>query len=248
MVQKAWYNIYNVNLQYDGNEPPFANPAEFPWTKEFEENYEAIYKELKEYLKENNLIGYFIKSMVSRENSWKTIPLRTWGIQQNKNQKKFPFTYSIIQKYPQILSSSFNLLEAKSKIHPHCGDTNAIYRCHLGLDIPSGLPECGFIVKGETRPWENGKWLLFMDAYEHEAYNNSEKDRFIFVVDVIRDDFKNEKEKVCATVMTSLFLQKRWQKYPFLKKLSSGSIKLLAQLLHPFTRLSILSVNLFKIY
>ena len=247
-MQKAWYNIYNTDVQYDGPEPPFAEPAEFPWTKEFEEHHEAIFEELKQYLKNNNLIGYFIKSMVSRENSWKTIPLRTWGIQQYKNQEKFPFTYSIIKKYPQILSSSFNLLEAKSKIHLHCGDTNAIYRCHLGLEIPAELPECGFKVKEEIRPWHTGKWLLFIDAYEHEAWNNSEKDRFIFVVDVVRDEFKNQNEKVCATVMTSLFLQKRWQKYQFLKKLSPASIRILAKFLHPFTRLAIVMVNLFKVY
>ena len=247
-MQKAWYNIYNVNDEYHGTEAPFAKPEEFRWTKDFEENYEVIYAELKEYLKNHNLIGYFIKSMVSRENSWKTIPLRTWGIQQFKNQKHFPITYSIIQKYPEITSSSFNLLEAKSKIHPHCGDTNTIYRCHLGLDIPTGLPDCAFRVKEEIRPWQNGKWLLFMDAYNHEAYNNSEKDRFIFVVDVVRDEFKNDKAKVCATVMTSLFLQKRWQKYSFLKKLSQGSIKLIAKCLHPFTRMAIVCVNLLKVY
>lgn len=247
-MQKEWYNIYNVHDEYHGTEPSFEDPAKFRWTKEFEENYEAIYVELKEYLKNHNLIGYFIKSMVSRENSWKTIPLRTWGIQQFKNQKHFPITYSIIQKYPEITSSSFNLLEAKSKILPHLGDTNTVYRCHLGLDIPAGLPDCAFRVREEVRSWENGKWLIFMDAYNHEAYNNSDRDRFIFVVDILRDEFKNDKEKVCATVMTSLFLQKRWQKYPFLKKLSPGSIKFLAKCLHPFTRFAILCVNLFKVY
>ena len=247
-MQKAWYNIYNVNDEYHGTEAPFAKSKEFRWTKDFEDNYEAIYKELKEYLKSHNLIGYFIKSMVSRENSWKTIPLRTWGIQQFKNQKHFPVTYSIIQKYPEITSSSFNLLEAKSKIHMHCGDTNTIYRCHLGLEIPATAPECAFKVKEEIRPWENGKWLIFIDAYNHEAWNNSEKDRFIFVVDVVRDEFKSERNYVCSTVVTSLFLQKRWQKFTFLKKLSPGSIKLLAKGLRPLIQLSISLSNIFKRY
>lgn len=247
-MQTEWYNIYNVHDQYHGTEPPFAEPNEFPWTKEFEENYQAIYEELKRYLKSHNLIGYFIKSMVSRENSWKTIPLRTWGIQQYKNQKHFPITYSIIKKYPEILSSSFNLLESKSRIHPHLGDTNTIYRCHLGLDIPAGLPDCAFRVKEETRAWQNGKWLMFIDAYNHEAYNNSDRDRFIFVVDVVRDEFKSKKKKICATVMTSLFLQKRWQKYTFLKKLSQGSIRTIAKCLSPFAQLAISLVNLFKLY
>ncbi|MFL5762668.1 MAG: aspartyl/asparaginyl beta-hydroxylase domain-containing protein [Bacteroidia bacterium] len=247
-MQKAWYNIYNVDSSYNGSEPSFADPSEFPWTKEFEDNYEAIYAELKEYLKAHNLIGYFIKSMVSRENSWKTIPLRTWGIQQFKNQKHFPLTYSIIRKYPQILSSSFNLLEANSAIHPHCGDTNTIYRCHLGLEIPGGAPECAFRVRNEIRAWEKGKWLMFMDAYEHEAINNTDKNRYIFVVDVIRDEFRSRKKRTCATVMTSLFLQKRWQKHTFLKKLSPGSVRLIAILLRPMSRSAIFFSNFFKRY
>lgn len=247
-MQKAWFNIYNVHEEYHGSELPFAEPTEFRWAKEFEENYEVIYAELKEYLKNNNLVGHFIKSMVSRENSWKTIPLRTWGIQQFKNQKHFPITYSLIQKYPEITSSSFNLLEAKSKIHPHLGDTNTIYRCHLGLDIPAGLSDCAFRVKKEIRPWQNGKWMMFIDAYNHESYNNSDRDRFIFVVDVVRNEFKNDKAKICATVMTSQFLQKRWQKYPILKKLSAETIKFLAKCLHPFTRLAIVCVNVLKVY
>jgi ornithine lipid ester-linked acyl 2-hydroxylase len=247
-MQKPWYNIYNTDLVYEGTENPYAEPSAFSWTGEFEKNYQAIHSELKQYLKDHQLKGYFIKSMVSRENSWKTIPLRTWGIQQFKNQKHFPFTCSLIKKYPQILSASFNLLEANSSIHLHSGDTNAIYRCHLGLEIPAGLPECGFIVKEETRAWENGKWLIFIDAYPHEAYNNSGKDRFIFVADVIRDEYISEKKKVCATVITSLFLQKRWQKYIFLKKLSPSSIKLLAKALRPLIRVSILLSNILKRY
>jgi aspartyl/asparaginyl beta-hydroxylase (cupin superfamily) len=237
-----------VDSSYEGTEPPFAEPSEFPWTKEFEEKHELIFAELKKYLEAHNLIGYFIKSMVSRENSWKTIPLRTWGIQQFKNQKHFPITYSIIRKYPQILSSSFNLLEAKSSIHPHSGDTNAIYRCHLGLEIPGGLPECAFKVKEEIRPWEKGKWMMFIDAYHHEAYNNTDKNRYIFVVDVIRDEFSGQKKKVCATVMTSMFLQKRWQQHTSLKKLSPGSIRMLAQLLRPLSRSAIFFSNVFKRY
>jgi aspartyl/asparaginyl beta-hydroxylase (cupin superfamily) len=247
-MQKAWYNIYNVDTQYNGTEPPFAEPSQFAWTKEFEEQHEAIYAELKEYLEAHNLAGYFIKSMVSRENSWKTIPLRTWGIQQFKNQKHFPVTYSIIKKYPQILSSSFNLLEANSSIHPHCGDTNTIYRCHLGLEIPGGLPDCAFKVKEEIRPWEKGKWLMFIDAYQHEAYNNTGRNRYIFVVDVIREEFRSQKKKVCATVMTSLFLQKRWQKYTELKKLSPSKIRLLAKLLRPLSQSAIFLSNVLKRY
>ncbi len=154
----------------------------------------------------------------------------------------------MIKKYPQIISASFNLLEPNSKILPHCGDTNAIYRCHLGLEIPEGLPNCGFRVRDENRAWENNEWLIFMDAYNHEAWNNSSKERYIFLIDVLRDDFSNQKKKVCATVLSSLFIQK-WTgrlnlnltKYPLF-------VKGITELLVPFAQVSVYLVNLLKLF
>lgn len=124
-----------------------------------------------------------------------------------KTQIHFPLTSSLLNKYPQIISASFNLLEPQSTILPHCGDTNAIYRCHLGLDIPAQLPDCGFRVNSEKRSWQNGEWLIFLDAYNHEAWNNSLQARYILVIDVMRDEFIEQKQAVCSTVLTSLFMQ-----------------------------------------
>jgi aspartyl/asparaginyl beta-hydroxylase (cupin superfamily) len=248
-MQRSWFHIFNKdNIYYDGTEPAFADPTEFAWTAEFERNADAIKKELLEYLKNNQLEGYFISSMVSRPESWKTISITTWGIEQYKNQKYFPITNALVKKYPQIVSASFNLLEPNSRILPHCGDTNTIYRCHLGLEIPGGKPHCGLTVRSETREWQSGKWLIFMDAYMHEAFNLTDKNRLIFVVDVVRDEFIDKKKQICAIVRTSLFLQRRWEKYTFLKSLPQRTVKLIAKLSAPLMQVAIRAVNLMKVY
>ena len=245
---KLWFSIYNLNSIYSGIEDKFIDPSEFDWANELALNVNVIRNELDIYLKNHHLESYFNTSMVSEENSWKTIALKNWNIELFKNQKHFPLTTKILNKYPQIISSSFNLLRANSKIHSHSGDTNAIYRCHLGLDIPVGLPDCGFKVKGEIRAWENNKWLIFMDAYEHEAWNNSDKDRYIFLVDVLRDEFKNQRHRVYSTVRTSLFLQKRAEKYKFLLKLKGNTISLMSKILRPFAIVATFLCNFFKIF
>jgi ornithine lipid ester-linked acyl 2-hydroxylase len=247
-MQGAWFHIHNKNDRYKGTEPAFADPAAFRWTEEFEKNADAIRAELAAYLSHHQLVSYFISSMVSRPDSWKTISITTWGIEQFKNQHYFPVTNALIKKYPEIVSASFNLLKAKSRINPHCGDTNTIYRCHFGLEIPAGLPYCGLRVKGETREWQKDKWLIFMDAYEHEAFNLSEKDRFVFVVDVIRNEFSTERKKICATVRLSLFLQRRWEHSSFLRNLSPATIGLITKGGQPFMSLAIRLVNLMKVY
>jgi aspartyl/asparaginyl beta-hydroxylase (cupin superfamily) len=173
--------------------------------------------------------------------------LISWDIEFFKRKKEFPVLMSIVAKYPEILSVSFNQLEANGKILPHCGDTNGIYRCHLGIEIPSVLPTCGFRVRDEFRSWKKGEWLIFMDAYNHEAFNLSQKKRIILVIDVLRDEFKNKRNTIISTVRTSLFLQKRidYNKYLLNKP---NLVFFLALVLRPFAYLGIKLVNLLKIY
>jgi ornithine lipid ester-linked acyl 2-hydroxylase len=247
-MRRLWFSIYDFSFNYPGNEPAFIPAENFTWAEELASNSKNIRLELQEYLSKHKLDSYFNTSMVNKKGSWKTIALKTWSIELFKNQKQFPFTTSLINKYPNVVSASFNLLEPGARILPHCGDTNAIYRCHLGLEVPSGLPEVGFKVKDEIREWENGKWLVFMDAYKHEAWNNSDKPRYIFLIDVMRDEFADKKKLVCSTVLTSLFLQKRAEAFKFLLTSKPAIINALAHLLQPLSRLSISIVNLFRIY
>lgn len=247
-MKKLWFSLYDSSLLYKGDETEYFDARQFQWANELGEHTEGIYNELKVFIESNELPSHYSASMVSKKNSWKTIPLKTWSIEHTKNQKLFPFTYSLIKKYPEIISASFNLLEANSRIKPHCGDTNAIWRCHLGLEIPSVLPECGFKVREESLSWEKGKWIIFMDAYKHEAWNETNKNRYIFLIDVIRPEFIKKKKYVCSTVMTSLFLQRRMEKFHFINKLPSPLVNIIAHCLRPFSQLKIKMDNSFKIY
>lgn len=248
-MQKLWFSIFDFSFNYKGTEPPFEDPSHFAWSKEFSLSSDAIKKELEEYLHKHKLASYFNTHMVASQGTWKTIALKTWSVELFKNQKEFPLTTSLLKKYPEILSCSFNLLEPNGKILPHCGDTNAIYRCHMGLEIPAGLPDCGFKVKGEPRSWEYGKWLVFIDAYEHEAWNNTSNERYILLLDVLREEFRTKKGRVVSTVLTSLFLQKRAESLPFLYKHPSPTgVRIVTTLLRPFAWTAIKVYNLLKIY
>ena len=53
-------------------------------------------------------------------------------------------------------SAYFSLLRPGTRLHPHCGPTNARLRAHLGLVVPSG--ECRMSVgSGPPRVWAEGK-------------------------------------------------------------------------------------------
>ncbi len=247
-MKKLWFSLYDPTYNYPEDEPAFFEPENQRWTKDFEENHELIIAELNAFLEHNQLKTYFNKHMVNTNAIWKTISLRWWTIEFYKNQKAFPKTMAIVAKYPEIISLSFNQLEAKGEILPHCGDTNAIFRCHLGLEIPATLPECGFRVKEESRSWEKGKWLIFTDANNHEAFNKSNERRIIMVMDVLRQEYQPKKNQIFSTVLTSLFLQKRIQRMQFIVKSPAFVRKMMGIPLTPLAFCAVWLVNKLRIY
>jgi len=241
-----WFSILSKDAYYSSTEENFINPEKFDWTKNSLDIANIIKQELLSYLKENNLESYFNTKMSDDVRKWKTISLKWWGLEFYSHQKHFPKTTKFINSIPNLVSASFNLLEPHTKIYPHCGDTNGIYRCHLGLIIPASLPECGFRVDTEQKSWEEGKWLIFIDAKNHEAWNNSNENRFIFVLDIIREEYKSNKNFINAIVLTGLFLQRRAEKFPILYKLQNYQFikKSIVYFLLPFCFIAIKIRNL----
>lgn len=247
MKKELWFSLYDFSFNYQGEEAAFIEES-MEWCLDFQNAFASIKEELKNYLKSKQTEAYFNQSMVNKNQVWKTVSLKWWGIEFFKKQKDFPVTSSILKKHPNLLSLSFNLLEAGGHILPHCGDTNGIYRSHFGLEVPGQLPEVGFKVKNEMRNWVEGEWLIFMDAFQHEAFNKSEKDRIIMVVDYLRPEFQLNRRKIISVVLTSLFLQKRAQRFKFLQKSSAQTVKFISFLLRPMAYISMKFCNAMRIY
>ncbi|MCL6729201.1 aspartyl/asparaginyl beta-hydroxylase domain-containing protein [Sphingomonas hankyongi] len=75
----------------------------------------------------------------------------------------------------------FSILKAGSHIPAHTGVTNVRSVVHLPLIVPQG---CEFRVGGETRSWVEGSAFAFDDTIEHEAWNRSDRDRAVLIIDV----------------------------------------------------------------
>jgi aspartyl/asparaginyl beta-hydroxylase (cupin superfamily) len=98
-------------------------------------NYATIRKELEPLMDVNNvdLKPYFDDDIQFPPKNWKTIGFYFWGKKNEKTCERFPKTHEILSQLPGIVSASFNMLEPQSHIKPHFGDTNAVYRAHLGI-------------------------------------------------------------------------------------------------------------------
>jgi aspartyl/asparaginyl beta-hydroxylase (cupin superfamily) len=89
----------------------------------------------------------------------------------------------------------FSILKAGAHIPPHTGVTNTRTIIHLPLIVP-GL--CEFRVGGETRAWREGEAIAFDDTIEHEAWNRSDQDRAVLILDVW-NPYLSETERALIT-------------------------------------------------
>jgi beta-hydroxylase len=88
-----------------------------------------------------------------------------------------------VEQIPGLTTAGFSWMSPGTHIKPHVGYSSAVLRCHLGLVIPS---DCKLRVGSETRGWQEGKTLVFDDTVEHEAWNRSDKDRVVLLLDFKR--------------------------------------------------------------
>lgn len=225
-----WFSLYN-NSEYDSSIPAFIDLSSIKGIKELEQNYGVIIKELERYTKQNEIKSHFNVTMVEKPETWKVRALTVWGVEMYQYQKHFPETMKLMNAIPNVVNICFNVLEPNSKIVPHFGDTNAIIRCHLGLIIPTDFQKYGIKVKNEIKHWEAGKALGFVDAYTHEAWNSTDEKRIILLFDILKDEFSNKKNKVCATVLMSFYLQNIGNYIPSLYKMNRAFLKVV---LSPF--------------
>ncbi|CAM9735658.1 unnamed protein product [Ectocarpus fasciculatus] len=108
--------------------------------------------------------------------------------------------------------SFFSTLHGGSSIAAHTAPCNLRLRCHLPLTVPSvDTSQCGMRVGGETRPWEEGKCLVFDDSYEHEVWNKTEGERVLLLFDLWHPDLVEE-ERHAVTDMFGYAARQGWLK------------------------------------
>lgn len=163
----------------------FYDISETPELKVLEDNYAVILEELNQ-LRRNSENGYWLNTFPSylhpnSKNIWKVFTFQFFGIKHPLNCSLCPKTYEVLKQIPSLVSADFSYLPANTKILPHKGFTKMVLRAHLGLVVPKN---CFIRVGEETKTWQEGKMLIFDDSFEHEAWNDSEQDRFVLMLDI----------------------------------------------------------------
>lgn len=229
-TKKPWFSFLHEKNTSVIDET-FYNSNDFEWSEMVEKNSEIIRQELLSFLNFNQkeLKPYFATTMMNAPEKWKSLSFYFWSVAMSKSAiKNCPKTISLLQKIPHLVSTSISIMEPHSEIKPHYGDTDAIYRCHLGVEIPEGMPNCGFRVGYEDRAWENGKLLIFNDAAYHKAWNHTESRRIILLFDIIKPEYANQTKWICAKVRGNILWQFVAEKIGLFKGKKNGLTKIIS--------------------
>ena len=140
----------------------------------------------------------------SRE--WTAIHLIQNGEPVEANARHCPKTIALLARLdqPQIRGAApnamFSLLAPRTRIPPHTGVANTRLVCHLPLIVP---PNCGFRVGASTREWKIGKSFVFDDTIEHEAWNDSDELRVVFIFDLWQPSLSAEERSAIAAIISA---------------------------------------------
>jgi len=195
---------YYEKGNYLENDINYFDVKDFPQLAEIEQHWPELKEELQAFIREKDTqFETNTYQNVNVEGGWSSLSFMFWGgIITTEFQKKCPRTWAYLSYINGLTLLSLSRLSPNSSIARHRGDTNAVMRCHLGIEVPAGLPQCGLRVKEEDRGWAEGKWLLFNDSCIHSAWNQTDKRRIVLIIDVVRPEFLHKKNSICNHIMT----------------------------------------------
>ena len=175
----------------------FLDREHFPWLEQLEAQTDVIKAELIDLLAsaDAGLSPYVAMPPGTPTNIWTSLnnspawsALHLWkdGERIEAACARAPKTAEIVAALPlasipgRAPTVFFSILEAGKHIPPHTGVTNTRTIIHLPLIVPGG---CTFRVGGETREWREGEAFAFDDTIEHEAWNRSDQNRAVLILD-----------------------------------------------------------------
>jgi hypothetical protein len=124
----------------------------------------------------------------SGKNAWKLFGLILKGKPIESNIKLCPTTYELLKSIPNVINAGFSCFEPMISTLRHQGHNNKILRCHIPLIIPKG--DCAIEINNDIIKWKDIEkqkgYFIFDDTFFHKAWNNTNKNRFVLIIDILK--------------------------------------------------------------
>ena len=194
-LQKPAYHFF------PGLKPvPFYNSDDYSWSEVLKKNWHEIRRELFALYENHSHVKPYIDGVktgvedldkLADSLDWSSIHLIQAGQYNHDLLNHCPITKAALSELPMpVLDGNapevfLSVLKPGAEIKPHFGLSNIKQTVHLGLQIPDG---CAIRVGNETQTWQEGEILIFDDSFEHEAWNRSDEERKVLILEVWHPD------------------------------------------------------------
>ncbi|MDB5093012.1 MAG: hypothetical protein JWO85_1113 [Candidatus Eremiobacteraeota bacterium] len=169
---------------------PWHDPATFPIVADLERLAPEIARECRALH-----AGAFHPESepIARQGNWEVSLLYERGLRNDDVYAQCPVTAAAIERHRIVRGPAglayFSRLAPHTRIAAHAGPTNLRLRVHLALDVP---PDCGLTVGGMPGTWMPGRCIVFDDAFVHDAWNDSDRERIVLIVDLWHPDLSDD--------------------------------------------------------
>ncbi|HEY2260578.1 MAG TPA: aspartyl/asparaginyl beta-hydroxylase domain-containing protein [Solirubrobacteraceae bacterium] len=162
---------------------PWHDPREFSLVDYLETNFAAIRDEI---LTLDGARFHRESERIARTGDWDVAFFYERGRRHDDVCTACPVTTEGIEAHRTVRTMAgliyVSRMRPATHIAAHRGPTNLRLRCHLGIEVPPG--DCAIRVGERTERWQEGKCLVFDDHFEHEAWNHTDRDRIVLIVDL----------------------------------------------------------------
>jgi hypothetical protein len=127
--------------------------------------------------------------------NWTVFPFYdAFGNLQVDNARKCPRTAEFLGSHAGVGSigcmAFFSIMNPKTHVPPHSSQLNTRVRYHLGIEVPES--DIHFRIHDQSITWEQDRCIKIDDSYEHEVFQQSDRRRVLFIVDVPHPDLPPE--------------------------------------------------------
>ena len=156
-----------------------------------ESEWTTIRSELDTVLEERDGLANFQdistdQATLTDDDRWKTYFFYGFGFRSEANCDRCPETARLIGAVPGMKTAMFSILAPGKHIPAHCGPYKGLVRYHLGLKVPSDREGCRIRIDDQYAIWTEGRSLIFDDTFDHEVWNDTNEERVVLFLDVVR--------------------------------------------------------------
>jgi len=192
-VRRTFNTVFYRALGGD-RRPVFFDVREtFPELLAIDENYDAIREELLAVLPRRDQIPRYHEVDAAQQGisgqdprSWRVffVSLHNAG-DALPNRELCPRTRAVVEGIPDVLQAFFSILEPRKSVPAHNGPYLGYLRYHTAFVVPRQDPPT-LRVKDRYHTWKERESVLFDDSWNHEVFNQSDGERVVLIVDVLR--------------------------------------------------------------